>query len=38
MDAADLYKKGQNKEALLPYLKKHGLISLNGSINPNKLQ
>ena len=38
MDAADLYQKGQNKEALLPYLRKHGLISLNGSINPNKLQ
>lgn len=38
MDAADLYQKGQNKEALLPYLRKHGLISLNGSINPKKLQ
>jgi hypothetical protein len=38
MDAADLYKKGQNKEALLPYLRKHGLILLNGGINPNKLQ
>ena len=33
MDAADLYKKGQNKEALLPYLRKHGLILLNGGIN-----
>lgn len=38
MDAADLYQKGQNREALLPYLRKNGLISLNGSINPNKLQ
>lgn len=38
MDAADLYQKGQNREVLLPYLRKHGLISPNGSINPNKLQ
>nr|DAP33103.1 MAG TPA: hypothetical protein [Caudoviricetes sp.] len=38
MDAADLYRKGQDKEALLPYLRKYGLISLNGNINPKKLQ
>jgi hypothetical protein len=38
MDTADLYQKCQNKEALLPYLRKYGLVSLNGSINPKKLQ
>lgn len=38
MDAADSYQKGYNKEALLPYLRKYGLISTNGRINADKLQ
>lgn len=38
MDAADLYQKGQNKETLLPYLRKYGLVSLNGNIDPKKLR